>query len=382
MTNPNTAEVSAEHAIWPQDPQFDLALAGGVTTMHILPGSGNLFGGRSVTVKNVPARTADAMKFPGAPYGLKMACGENPMRVYGGRNTMPSTRMGNVAAYRKAWQSAAEYNERWKKWRADGADATKRPDRNLQLETLAGVLNGEIRIQNHCYRADEMATMIDISKEFGFKIASFHHAVEAYKVRDLLAANDICGSMWADWWGFKLEAYDGITQNIALVHEAGGCAIVHSDSADGIQRLNQEAAKAIRAGARGRHHDRPRRRGEVARRSIRRRRSGSTRSPGSLEPGKNADVVIWSGDPFSAYAHAERVFIDGAQVFDRADTARLPRSDFQLGILPVPAPTVSAAASAAVREPSRRRLRPTPGAGARPPFRRPARPSRSPTRGF
>ena len=125
----------------------------------------------------------------------------------------------------------------------------KRPDRNLQLETLAGVLDGEIRIQNHCYRADEMATMIDISKEFGFKIASFHHAVEAYKIRDLLAANDICASMWADWWGFKLEAYDGITQNIALVHEAGGCAIVHSDSADGIQRLNQEAAKAIRAGA-------------------------------------------------------------------------------------------------------------------------------------
>jgi imidazolonepropionase-like amidohydrolase len=172
------------------------------------------------------------------------------MRVYGGKGTAPSTRMGNVAGYRKAWQSAVEYNERWKKWRADGADAAKRPDRNLQLETLAGVLNGEIRIQNHCYRADEMATMIDISKEFGFKIASFHHAVEAYKVRDLLAANDVCASMWADWWGFKLEAYDGITQNIALVHEAGGCAIVHSDSADGIQRLNQEAAKAIRAGPR------------------------------------------------------------------------------------------------------------------------------------
>ena len=106
MINPNTAEVSAEHAIWPQDPQFELALAGGVTTMHILPGSGNLFGGRSVTVKNVPARTAEAMKFPGAPYGLKMACGENPMRVYGGKNTTPSTRMGNVAGYRKAWAAA------------------------------------------------------------------------------------------------------------------------------------------------------------------------------------------------------------------------------------------------------------------------------------
>jgi imidazolonepropionase-like amidohydrolase len=339
MTNPNTAEVSSEHAIWPQDPQFDLALAGGVTVMHILPGSGNLFGGRSVTVKNVPARTADAMKFPGAPYGLKMACGENPMRVYGGRNTMPSTRMGNVAAYRKAWQAATEYNERWKKWRADGADATKRPDKNLQLETLAGVLNGEIRIQNHCYRADEMATMIDISKEFGFKIASFHHAVEAYKVRDLLAANDICGSMWADWWGFKLEAYDGITQNIALVHEAGGCAIVHSDSGDGIQRLNQEAAKAIRAGAdAGIAISRA---DAVKWLSINPAKAlGIDKITGSLEAGKNADVVIWSGDPFSAYAHAERVFLDGAEVFNRADASRVLRSDFQLGILPVPGPSV------------------------------------------
>jgi imidazolonepropionase-like amidohydrolase len=333
MTNPNTAEVSSEHAIWPQDPQFELALTGGVTTMHILPGSGNLFSGRSVTVKNVQARTADAMKFPGAPYGLKMACGENPMRVYGERHVAPSTRMGNVAGYRKAWQAAVEYNDKWKTWRAAGSDAAKRPERNLQLETLAGVLNGEIRVQNHCYRADEMATMIDISKEFGFTIASFHHAVEAYKVRDLLVANDICASMWADWWGFKLEAYDGITQNIALVHEAGGCAIVHSDSADGTQRLNQEAAKAIRAGADA---------GITISRadavkwiSINPAKAlGIDKVTGSLEPGKNADVVIWSGDPFSAYAHAERVFIDGAQVFDRADKTKLPRSDFQLGILP------------------------------------------------
>jgi imidazolonepropionase-like amidohydrolase len=335
MTSPNTAEVSSEHAIWPQDPQFDLALAGGVTTMHVLPGSANLFGGRSVTVKNVPARTADAMKFPGAPYGLKIACGENPTRVYGSRNMSPSTRMGNVAGYRKAWQAATEYRDRWRKWKADGADPAKRPDRNLQLETLMGVLDGEIRIQNHCYRADEMATMIDISKEFGFKIASFHHAVEAYKVRDLLVANDICASMWADWWGFKLEAYDGIMQNIALVHEAGGCAIVHSDSGDGIQRLNQEAAKAIRAGAEagitiGRAD-------AVKWLSINPAKAlGIDKVTGSLEPGKNADVVIWSGDPFSAYAHAERVFIDGAQVFDRADATRVPRSDFQLGILPVP----------------------------------------------
>ncbi len=361
MTNPNTAEVSSEHAIWPQDPQFELALAGGVTTMHILPGSGNLFGGRSVTVKNVPARTADAMKFPGAPYGLKIACGENPMRVYGGRNMAPSTRMGNVAGYRKAWQAAVEYNEKWRAWRAAGADAAKRPDRNLQLETLAGVLNGEIRIQNHCYRADEMATMIDISKEFGFKIASFHHAVEAYKIRDLLAANDICASMWADWWGFKLEAYDGIRQNIALVHEAGGCAIVHSDSADGIQRLNQEAAKAIRAGAEA--GITISRADAVKWLSINPAKAlGIEKVTGSLETGKNADVVIWSGDPFSVYAHAERVFIDGAQVFDRADATKLPRSDFQLGILPVlqsPAPS-SAAPVAPVAAPAARAV-PTTG---------------------
>src|SRR4051812_10086026 len=356
MTSPNTAEVSSEHAIWPQDPQFELALAGGVTTMHILPGSGNLFGGRSVTVKNVRARTADDMKFPGAPYGLKMACGENPMRVYGSRNTAPSTRMGNVAGYRKAWVAASEYRDKWHKWKAEGSDAAKRPDRNLQLETLMGVLDGEIRIQNHCYRADEMATMIDISKEFGFKIASFHHAVEAYKVRDLLAANDICASMWADWWGFKLEAFVGIRQNIALVHEAGGCAIVHSDSADGIQRLNQEAAKAIRAGAEA--GITISRADAVKWLTINPAKAlGIEKITGSLEPGKNADVVIWSGDPFSAYAHAERVFIDGVAVFDRADPARAPRGISHLGILPTAAPTFAptfapAGAGASVGKPA------------------------------
>ena len=333
VTSPNTAEVSAEHSVWPQDPQFERALAGGVTTLHLLPGSANLFGGRGVTVKNVVSRTVAGMKFPGAPYGLKMACGENPKRVYGGRNTAPGTRMGNVAGYRKAWQSATEYRERWRRWRDDGADPTKRPDRNLQLETLAGVLEGEIRVQNHCYRSDEMAIMINISREFGYRIASFHHAVEAYKIRDLLAEHNICASMWADWWGFKLEAYDGIRQNIPLVHQAGACAIVHSDDASGMQRLNQEAAKALRAGREaGITIDRADAIRWITLNPA--RALGIDKTTGSLEAGKSADVVVWSGDPFSVYSRAEQVFVDGALLYDRRDAAKRPRRDFTLGILP------------------------------------------------
>jgi imidazolonepropionase-like amidohydrolase len=333
MSNPNTAEVWAEHSIWPQDPQFGLALMGGVTTMQILPGSANLFGGRGVTVKNVPSRTEQGMKFPGAPYGLKMACGENPKRVYGGRNSAPQTRMGNVAGYRRAWSAATDYRDSFKRWRDGGADPAKQPDRNLQMETLAGVLEGEILVHNHCYRADEMAVMIDLAKEFGYKITSFHHAVEAYKVRDLLAAGNICASMWADWWGFKLEAYDGIRENIALVDQAKGCAIVHSDDPNGIQRLNQEAAKALRAGwEAGFRIDRA---DAVRWLSINPAKAlGIDKVTGSLESGKNADVVIWSADPFSVYSRAEQVFIDGALLFDRNDPTRQPQRDFMTGIEP------------------------------------------------
>src|SRR5215210_1602933 len=338
MTNPVTAEVWADHSIWPQDPQFELALAGGVTTMQILPGSGNLIGGRGVTVKNVQSRTAEGMKFPGAPAGLKMACGENPRRVYGQRNQMPSTRMGNIAVFRRTWQSAVDYRDKWKKWRDEGSDPAKRPDRNLQMETLAAALDGEILIHNHCYRADEMATMIQLSKEFGFKISSFHHGVEAYKVRDLLVQNNICASLWADWWGFKLEAYDGVRENIALVNEVKGCAIVHSDDPNGEQRLNQEAAKAMRAGwEAGMKIERA---DAVRWLTINPARAlGIDTVTGSLEAGKNADVVIWNGDPFSVYAKAERVFIDGADVYDRSKT--VVQRDFITGLESGPDPVSS-----------------------------------------
>jgi imidazolonepropionase-like amidohydrolase len=334
-TDPNTAEVWAEHSVWPQDPQFALALAGGVTSLQILPGSANLIGGRSVTVKNVPARDVYAMKFPGAPYGLKMACGENPKRVYGGRTKTPSTRMGNVAGYRAAWLKAQKYQREWDEYAGkvrDGDKDPKQPERDLELETLIGVLNGEILVQNHCYRADEMRTMVDIAREFGYRISAFHHAVEAYKVADLLAANNICADIWADWWGFKMEAFDGIRENAALVHKAGGCAVIHSDSAEGIQRLNQEAAKAMAAGNQMgmtlREEDAIRWVTINPARSI-----GVDKLTGSLEPGKMADVVIWSGNPFSVYSRAEKVFVDGAIVFDRNDPRLQPASDFSLGLV-------------------------------------------------
>jgi imidazolonepropionase-like amidohydrolase len=187
ITSPVRPEVWAEHSIWPQDPGFTRALAnGGVTTLHVLPGSANLFGGRGVTIRNVPGRTYQQMRFPGAPRSLKMACGENPKRVYGGRNQMPQTRMGNVALMRQTWQRAAEYRDRVRK---DPSGA-----RDFAMETLVDVLNGEVLVQNHCYRADEMAIMLDMAKEFGFKIASFHHATEAYKIADLLRQNGTCAS--------------------------------------------------------------------------------------------------------------------------------------------------------------------------------------------
>src|SRR6266705_2011666 len=178
-TQPVTAEVWAEHSFWPQDPQIPLAIAGGVTTIQALPGSANLIGGRSAILKLIPARSVQDMKFPGAHYGLKMACGENPKRSYGQRGG-PSTRMGNMAGYRAAFIQAQGYRRRWDKWNKDHEG--DRPERNLRNESLAEVLRGNIYVHNHCYRADEMMQMLDLAHEFGFKIRSFHHAVEAYKI--------------------------------------------------------------------------------------------------------------------------------------------------------------------------------------------------------
>ena len=329
-TAPVTAEVWAEHSVWTQDPQFALALKGGVTSFHVLPGSANLFGGRGATFKNISKNTIQAMKFPNAPHSLKMACGENPKRVYGNRRQSPSTRMGNMAGYRNAWIDATEYQEGMQE-----SDSDDRPKRDLAMDTLKGVLDGDILIQNHCYRAEEMAMMVELSKEFDYKITAFHHAVEAYKIADLLADEGICAAMWADWWGFKHEAYDMVPANIAIIDQARngtGCAIVHSDDEVGIQHLNQEAAKAMSAGNRAGF--------EISKAHAMRwitsnpaKAAGILEQTGSIEVGKDADVVLWTGDPFSVYSRAEQVFIDGAVAFDVNDPKTQPVTDFDLGII-------------------------------------------------
>ena len=329
-TAPVTAHVWVEHSVWPQDAQFPRTLAGGVTTIQVLPGSANLIGGRSAVLKVVPSRTVQGMKFPGAKYGLKMACGENPKRVYSQRG--PSTRMGNVAGYRAAWIQAEAYRRRWDKWNATHqGDA---PTRDLGLETLAEVLRGNILVHNHCYRADEMAQMIDVAKEFGYKIRSFHHGVEAYKIADLLARDSIGASVWADWGAFKMEAADAIRGNMALLNRAGVRTIMHSDDASGEQRLNQEAAKAMaegnRIGVPVTEED------AVKWMTVNPAWAlGIDDRTGSLEAGKNADVVLWSGNPFSVYSRAEKVWVDGAMLFDRLDPSQQWRTDFELGFVPV-----------------------------------------------
>lgn len=331
MTSPITAEAQAEHAFWPQDAGLGRALAGGVTAALVLPGSANLVGGRGLAVKLRPGRSAAEARFPGAPASIKMACGENPRRVYGeGRKAAPQTRMGNASVFRQAFLDAQAYQAGQAEWEAKaakGGSPGPRPRRDLKLETLAAVLRGEVLVQIHCYRADELVTMLAVADELGFTVRAFHHALEAYKVRDLLAARGVAVATHADWWGYKLEAWDGIPENAGLVTRAGGRATIQSDSPVVGQWLGQEAAKAMWAA---------RAAGvpvtdEEALRWITLDAAwvmGVERQAGSLEPGKMADVVVWSGHPFSVYSRAEQVYVDGLLTYDAR--AGISPSDFEL----------------------------------------------------
>lgn len=327
MSRPVTADIWAEHAFWPQDPDLWRALSGGVTTIQVLPGSGNLFGGRSFTAKLIPKLSAREMRFDGAPQGLKMACGENPKRVYKDKGIM--SRMGNMAGYRKAFQEAIEYLREWET--VEEGKNSKLPKRNLVSETLAKVLKGEILIHFHCYRADDISAILDLANEFNFKIRTIHHGLEAYKIAPRLARDKVSVATWADWWGFKAEAFDGIPYNIALLEKAGAKAIVHSDSAVDVRYLNVEAAKALSSAKKlGLDFSEDQALAWITKNPA--WALGIDKKVGTLEEGKMADIVIWDGSPFSIFTKTKTIFINGKIVFDRDKKIR-PRSDFEVGFL-------------------------------------------------
>lgn len=309
MTDPISPQVDALDSLYPEDPAFDRAAAGGVTTVMVLPGSGNLMGGKSVTVHVLPnAVRVDDMVFREAPRGLKMALGENPKRTYGARNQSPATRMGNMYLIRDAFIKTQEYRAAWERYNKTKEGAP--PARNLKWETLSDVLDGKILVHVHCYRADEMRHMIDVADEFKFKIRSFQHSLEAYKVADLLAEKRIGAATWADWWGFKMEAWKGIPWNAAYLVSRGVVVNMHSDSSDIVQRLNVEAEKTLKFGMS--EADALRTLTIFPARIL-----GIDSYVGTLEAGKDADIVMYDGPPLSIYSHVLRTMVRGQTTYQR-----------------------------------------------------------------
>ena len=339
-SDPIVADTWIEHAVRPGDPAFSRALASGVTTVQILPGSSALIGGRSVIVKPIPAVTIGEMRFPGAHQGVKMACGGNPAGSFGSRGRAPNSRQGEIAMLRAAFIEAQHYAAERGEFDDEGEAGPhhgphphhphhERP-LDLKMETLVAVMRGDLPVHLHCYRADDITTWVSVLEEFNVHLAAVHHATEAYKIAPFLAKHGVCAAVWSDWWGFKREAEDGIPENAAFIDAAGGCAIMHSDIPVLGSLLNIEAGKAAAAGRRAGLPIPPER-------AIRWITSNAARAIGlgdrigHIAPGMNADLVLWSGDPFSIYTKADQVFIDGAIAFDRKDPARQPIPDFELG---------------------------------------------------
>jgi imidazolonepropionase-like amidohydrolase len=313
-TSPVTPHMMMKDAFNYDDKMIYRALAGGVTTSLLLHGSANMIGGQAVVIKHKFGLNRDEMLFPGAPQSIKFASGENPKRVYGQKNQVPSTRMGNFEVMRQAFSEARDYMRQWEEYEAKVKKGDKDavpPKKDLKLEALADVLRGKLLVQIHCYRADEFLTEMAIAKEFGYKIRAFHHALEAYKVADKIAAEGIAVATWPDWWGFKYEAWDGIPWNAAISLHKGARVALKSDSEDVTRRLNQEAGKIIRYGV-----------GEDdALKMITLNPAwiiGVEDRVGSLDVGKDADISIWNNYPLSATALADKVIIDGEVFFDRS----------------------------------------------------------------
>ncbi len=314
-TSPVTPSMMMIDAFDSSDKALYQALAGGVTTELLLHGSANMIGGQAVVIKNKFGLSREELLFPNAPRSIKFASGENPKRVYGSRNQLPSTRMGNFEIMRQSFEDAKVYKKEWDDYNAKFAKGDKDltpPHRDLKLEALADVLSGKLYVQIHCYRADEFLTEEAIAKEYGYKIRAFHHALEMYKVGDKIAKDDTAIATFADWWGYKDEAWDAIPWNAVMSMRQGVRVALKSDSNDHIRRLNQEAGKMVHYG------------GATEDEAI----AMVTLNPawvigvqdhtGSIDLGKDADLVIWNMDPLSTYARAEKVYIDGDLFFDNS----------------------------------------------------------------
>ncbi|HKS72300.1 MAG TPA: amidohydrolase [Terriglobales bacterium] len=314
-TSPITPQMMMMDAFDYQDKAIYRALAGGVTTSLLLHGSANVIGGQAIVIKHKYGAERDAMLFPGAPRSIKFASGENPKRVYGSQGQLPSTRMGNFEVQREAFVQAQEYRRDWDDYNAKvkaGDKDAKAPKRDLKLDALSDILRGNLLVQIHCYRADELLTEMDIAKEFGYKVRAFHHALEAYKVADKIAANGVAIATFADWWGYKEEAIDAIPWNAVMSMRKGVRVAIKSDSDDFARRLNQEAAKTMRYG--GATEDEALKMITLNAAWI----IGVDNRVGSVDVGKDADLVIWDGYPLSSYAVPNKVFIDGDVYFDRS----------------------------------------------------------------
>ncbi|HEX3435643.1 MAG TPA: amidohydrolase [Pseudacidobacterium sp.] len=312
-TSPVTPSMMMIDAFDNSDDALYQALAGGVTTELLLHGSANMIGGQAVVIKNKFGLSRDAMLFPNAPRSIKFASGENPKRVYGRRGELPSTRMGNFEVMRQSFEDAKAYMASWDAYNAKVAKGDKdavAPKKDLKLEALADVLRGKLYVQIHCYRADEFLTEEAIAKEYGYKIRAFHHALEMYKVGDKIAPTGTGIATFADWWGFKDEAWDATPWNAVMSMREGVRVALKSDSNDYVRRLNQEAGKMVHYGGATE---------EEALKMITLNAAwiiGVDDRVGSLDAGKDADIVIWNTDPLSTYARAEKVYIDGDLFFD------------------------------------------------------------------
>jgi imidazolonepropionase-like amidohydrolase len=310
----------------PEDIDIYRDLAGGVTTANILHGSANAIGGQTIVIKLRWGKPAKDLPFEGALPGIKFALGENPKRsgfsISGTSPRYPSTRMGVMDVYREAFSEAVDYKKAWDDYnrkKAQGETNLIPPRRDLKLEPLLEILEGKRLVHIHCYREDEILQMIRVAEEFHFKIATFQHVLEGYKVADEIAKSGAGGSTFSDWWAYKVEAYDAIPYNAALMTERGIVVSINSDSGEEARHLNQEAAKSMKWG--GLSHDEALKLVTINP-AIQLRIADRV---GSIEPGKDADLAIYNKDPLSVYAVPQKVLIDGQVYFDRQqDIARRP----------------------------------------------------------